>query len=71
MPLKNGVHLKNGVLPENAIGREVQLISSITEHKGKYFKILELIDDKIVVVWQNIFYEFYPEELEFVKNENK
>lgn len=49
-------------------GQTVRLTTSDEEHRGKYFKVIEVLDDLVKVEWQKRIYFFYCTELEVVKS---
>lgn len=49
-------------------GQTVRLRTNHEEHKGKHFKVIEVLDDLIKVEWQKRIYFFYCTELEVVKS---
>lgn len=49
-------------------GQNVRLTTSHEEHRGKHFKLIEVLDDLMKVEWQKRIYFFYYTELEVVKS---
>lgn len=50
------------------VGQTVRLTTSHEEHRGKHFKVIEVLDDLVKVEWQKRIYFFYHTELEVVKS---
>lgn len=49
-------------------GQTVRLRTSHEEHRGKHFKVIEVLYDLVKVEWQKRIYFFYCTELEVVKS---